>query len=266
MIVALLSDPFLRATVREAALPDEDVFWSPDDVRSALDRGYPRLGVYSTEDSHPVGDPQTAVPAEIPLLALTEETLRTWESARRSTGFAVSRVDDHGRRLRRLMQATADPPPWVEATFRDLTRASGTGLPGSLRGFGRRILEFPARYPDLHAMAELTGLSRGALKGRFRRRDLPSPYTYLRWFRVISASHVLSDSETTTEEAAFRVGLHSSGNFCRYVQDVSGLAPSRLRESGGRTRLLAVFVRKCLREEQLEGWKSLEGLFLEGVA
>lgn len=266
MIVALLSDPFLRATVQKGALPDEDVFWTPDDVRLALEQGYPRLGIHASEDPHPLGDPRRIVPGEVPLVALTRPTLRAWESARRSDGFAVSRIDDHGRRLRGLMQAKGASLPWVERIFRDLGRAAGVGLPRPLRGFGRRILELPAGYEDLHAMADLTGLTRGALKARFRRRDLPSPYTYLRWFRVLAASHVLSDPDTTTEEAAFRLGLHSSGNFCRFVQEVSGLAPSEIRDSVGRTRLIAAFVRECLTKEQVEGWKSLDDLFLAGAA
>lgn len=266
MIVALLTDPFLRATVRKASLPDEDAFWTPADVRLALEQGYPRLGVYSSEDSYPLGDPRRVVPAHVPLLGLTRPTLKAWESARRSEGFTVSRIDDHGRRLRGLMQTTAASLPWVDSIFRDLARAGGVGVPPALRGFGRRILEFPARYQDLHAISDLTGLTRGALKARFRRRDLPSPYTYLRWFRVLASSHVLSDPETTTEEAAFRVGLHSSGNFCRYIQDVTDLAPSQIRDPVGRARLVAAFVRECLTKEHAAGWASLDDLFLEGAA
>ena len=266
MIVAFLSDPLLRATVRRASLPDEDVFWSPEMVRLALERGYPRLGVYASEDSHPLGDPRRIVPRDVPLVGMTRATLRTWEAARRAEGFTESRVDDHGRRLRSLVDGTAASVPWVESLFRDLTRAAGVGVPPALRGFGRRVLELPARYEDLHAMADLTGLSRGALKARFRRRDLPSPYTYLRWFRVFAASHVLSDPETTTEEAAFRIGLHSSGNFCRYVQDVTGLASSRIRDSLGRARLVAAFVGECLSREHADAWTTLDDLFLRGVA
>lgn len=266
MIVALLTDPFLRATVREAADRDEDVFWSPKEVRAALDRGYPRLAVHAAGDAHPLGDPRRLVPTEIPLVAITEATLRAWETARRSEGFSVSRTEDHGRRLRDLMADLPPGQPWVDEFFRDLSRAAGSGLPRALRGFGRRVLEHPARYQDLHAVAELTGLTRGALKARFRRREMPSPYTYLRWFRVFAASHVLSNPEVTTEEAAHRLGLHSSGNFCRYVQEVSGLAPSGIRDPVGRARLLVRFVGECLSREDAEGWASLDDIFLEGAA
>lgn len=267
MIVALLNDPLLRATVRRAALPDEDVFWSREDVAEALERGFPRLAVHAPEDRRPVGRRVKRLPPELPVLALTRPTLRAWESARRNQGFAVSRVDDHAKRLRQLMRATAGPLPWVEGLFRDLVRAGGRPLPPALRGMGRRVLEFPARYRDLGDVARVAGLSRGALKARFRRRDLPSPFTYLRWFRVLAVAHVLADPEVSTEEAAHRTGLRSSGNLCRYVEGVAGVSPSDLRDGGGRPRLVAGFARECLHGVPLEeGWGSLEELFLVDAA
>lgn len=266
MILALLTDPFLRAVVRRAALPDEDVFWNPDELQEAARRGFPRLAVGARHDNHPLGDPEQALEVTIPLLVIGPSTLQSWRDAHRLVGFAVRRVDDHGRRLRVLMTRTAGSNHWVNDLFRDLTSAAGRPLPEALRGLGRRILEFPSRYPDLHPVADLSGISRGALKARFRRRDLPSPYTYVRWFRVLAAVHLLADGELTTEEAAYRVGLHSSGNFCRYVQDVSGSPPSELRDPMARIRGLTRFVEECLGPTELEGWKSLDDLFLEDVA
>ncbi|NIP60348.1 MAG: helix-turn-helix domain-containing protein [Gemmatimonadetes bacterium] len=264
MIVTPLSDPFLRRAVRRAALPDEDVIWRAEEIREALARGFPRLLVYAPGDTHPLADPHTLDDLRLPTLALTGSTLRVWEQERRATGFAVSKVDDHAARLRSLIQETAGPLPWVEGVFRDLVRASGRGIPPVLRGLGRRILEFPSRYDDLHALAELTGISRAALKARFRRRDLPSPYTYLRWFRVLAAGHLL-DQGKTTATVAHRVGLHSSGNLCRYVQDVSGMSPNELRGPQGRARSLAMFTSRCLGPRRLEAWETLEDLFLRDV-
>lgn len=268
MILAFVTDPFLRAVVRRAALPDEDVYWTPADVQEAVRRGFPRLGVRALHDPHPLGDPRKVIGTSVPLLTLAPATLEAWRDSHRLVGFAVRRVDDHGRRLRSLMADAAGSGSgrWVNALFRDLTAAAGRSLPGSLRGMGRRILEFPSRYTDLHAMAELSGISRGALKARFRRRGLPSPYTYLRWFRVLAAVHVLEDGEPTTEEAAYRVGLHSSGNFCRYVQEVSGCTPTELRQPVARIRTLTGFVEECLGPSELEAWEGLHDLFLADVA
>lgn len=266
MILAFLSDPFLRAVVRRAALPDEDVFWTSDDVQEAVRRGFPRLGVAVRGDGRPPGVSEDVVDPSVPLLVLVPSILQAWRDSHRMVGFAVRRVDDHGRRLRGLMEEASGGEHWVNALFRDLSSASGRPLPGALRGLGRRVLEFPSRYSDLHPVAELSGISRGALKARFRRRDLPSPYTYLRWFRVLGAVHVLGDESVTTEEAAYRVGLHSSGNLCRYLQEVSGLPPSDLRGPVGRIRAVTRFAEECLGPTELEAWESLEELFLVGVA
>lgn len=266
MILAPLSDPFLQATVRRAALPDEDVFWEDDDVLEAIDRGFPRLLVHAPGDDHPLERRVDRLRPDLPRLTITEPALRAWEAARRNQGFAVSRVDDHGARLRQLIGSTAGGLPWVESVFRDLVRVDGRRLPPAFRGLGRRVMEFPGRYDDLGAVARLTGLSRGALKARFRRRDLPSPYTYLRWFRVLALAHVLRDPDVSTEEAARRVGLHSSGNLCRYVDVLTGMSARDLRGSDARIRLVAAFAEACIRDVDLEGWGSLEDLFLSRAA
>lgn len=266
MILAFVNDPFLRTVVRRAALPDEDVFWSSDDILEAVHRGFPRLAVTVDGDPHPLGDPVELTGEGLPLLRVGERTLRSWRDAHRMVGFAVRRVDDHGRRLRSLLARSAGSVQWVNGTFRDLSSAAGRSLPNSFRGMGRRVLEFPSRYRDLRSLAQLSGISRGALKARFRRRDLPSPYTYLRWFRVLASVHILENEEVTTEEAAHRVGLHSSGNFCRYVLEVSGFAPSELRTWVPRMQTLTRFVEECVRPDQLDGWEALEELFLERAA
>lgn len=266
MILAFLTDPFLRTVVRRAALPDEDVFWSAEEILEAARRGFPRLAVVSEGDPHPLGDPEQLTEGAVPLLRIGEGTLESWRDAHRRVGFAVRRVDDHGRRLRRLMAQAAGSVEWVNRLFRDLSSAAGRSLPGPFRGMGRRVLEHPSGYRDLRSLARLSGISRGALKARFRRRDLPSPYTYLRWFRVLSSLHVLEKEGLTTEEAAHRVGLHSSGNFCRYVLEVSGFSPREIRSWVPRMQVLTRFLEECVQPTQLEGWAALEELFLEKAA
>lgn len=266
MILAPVTDPFLRSTVRRAAYPDEDVFWRPGDVLEAVRLGFPRLGICTRGWEGGDDDAEELLGEDLPLLAVTPATVGAWDRERESVGFAVRRVDDHARRLRSLMNEAAGSPGWVDAVFRDLGRMAGARVPRGLRGFGRRVLEFPSRYGDLHDVSRLSGITRGALKGRFRRRDLPSPAVYLRWFRVVAATHILSDPETTTEEAAFRLGLHSSGNLCRFVQDVSGLTPTEVRSPEGRIRVLTGFVKECLGRSEMERWDDLAGLFVRGIA
>jgi AraC-like DNA-binding protein len=136
----------------------------------------------------------------------------------------------------------------------------------NLRGFSRRILEFPIRYASLAAVGEAFGISTGALKARFRRRGLPSPSHYLRWFRLLAAARVLSDPRETTLSASYRLGFESDGNFCRWIRANSGMTPSSLRDWNGRLLLLVRLAESCLPNGALDAWESFGELFLREVA
>jgi AraC-like DNA-binding protein len=266
MILAPISDSRLRATVRRAALPEEDVLFLMEDVQEAMQFAFPRLFMYQTDDLEWIRRAVSSLDPGIPVLALTQPALNRWESAWRVEGLAVRRIDDSALRLRSLIQKAAGSSPWVEGIFADLTQRLGHGLPGELRGFCRRVLEFPSRYSSLSHLSEVVGLSSGALKARFRRRGLPSPSKYLRWFRLAAAARVLADPEETILSASLRMGFNSDGNFCRWVNATSGLSPTALRARGGRMLLLLGMAEECFPEGSLERWGSLGGLFLRDVA
>lgn len=266
MITALLSDPFLRAAVRRAALPEEDVFWESGLVSAALEHGSPRLLIHVPEERHPLLRSVERVSPGTPVLSLTRATLKGWEASRRARGVLVGRVEDTAGRLRVEIRRTAAPTPAVDGTFRALTRASGRPLPPAFRGMARRVLEFPGRYTDLRDLARLSDVSRGALKARFRRRGLPSPYTYLRWLRVLAVADALADPDETTATVAFRLGFTHGGNLCRFVQNTARMSASRLRTSSGRAAVLTSLARELLRSELVEGWEDLDELFLRRVA
>lgn len=252
--------------VRRAALPEEDVFHGLEDVREGLRFGYPRLFICEARHQRNLIARLSLQSAELPVLVISEPKLREWESAWEVDGLAVSPLDDSALRLRRLMEKTARGPNWVESLFSDLTSTLGHGLPPELRGFARRILELPCRYASLASLGEAFGLSAGALKARFRRRDLPSPSRYLRWFRLLAVAQILRDPEETTLKASFRMGFASDGNFCRWVRATSGLTPSALRDWNGRLLLLIRMADDCFPPGSLRRWESLEGLFLRQVA
>jgi AraC-like DNA-binding protein len=192
--------------------------------------------------------------------------VRGWEAAWEADGLAVDRVDDSALRLRRLIEKTTNGTGWVEGIFSDLVHTVGRGLPSELRGFARRVLEFPVRYSSLTALGEAVDLTAGALKARFRRRGLPSPYKYLRWFRLLAAARALEDPRETILTTSFRLGFSSDGNFCRWVQATSGYNPSDLRDWNIRLLLLIRMAEECLPNGVLARWESLEGLFLREVA
>lgn len=266
MILAPVRDRILRPAVRRAALPEEDVFHRSADVRQALLLGYPRLLICRSEDLPAARHDLSLSDVDIPTLAVSGPTLRSWEAAWDVQGLAVSRIDDSALRLRHLISRTSIKVDWVEGIFSDLTHTVGRGLPPELRGLSRRIMEFPIRYSSLALLGKAFGLTPGALKARFRRRDLPSPSRYLRWFRLLAAARVLSDPEETTLSASFRLGFASDGNFCRWVRATSGLTPSCLREWNGRLLLLTRLAEECLQVGSLERWESFEGLFRRQVA
>ena len=131
----------------------------------------------------------------------------------------AGRVDWLGDRLRGVVERSAGEVSWVDRALSDLSRAAGTQLPPVLRGFARRVMEFPSRYDDLHPLAETCGLSRGALKARFRRRGLPSPYAYLRWFRLMAVAYALSDRSLTFLEQGRQYALVSDDNVLLGIGD-----------------------------------------------
>jgi len=266
MIVAPIQDGTLQRIVRRAALPEEDVFHRLDEVDEALRFGYPRLLVCEARNQERLEVQLSLERYGLPVLAMREPLLRSWAAAWESHGLAVTRIDDSALRLRYLITRTADEADWVEGVFSDLSHTLGRKLPAELRGFARRIMEFPIRYASQALLGEAFGLSGGALKARFRRRELPSPSQYLRWFRVLAAAKILSDPQETTLTASFRLGFASDGNFCRWVRDTSGLMPSDLRNWNGRLLLLIRMAEECLPDGALEKWASFEGLFLRQVA
>jgi AraC-like DNA-binding protein len=266
MILAPIEDRKLRQVVRRAALPEEDVLHRMADVAWALDFGYPRLLACRSEDQRRLRGSLDLSRLRLPVLAIRGATRWGRAEGRSADGFAILPVDEASVRLRNLMEDTADSPVWVEALFADLVRMVGRPLPPELRGLSRRVLEFPAYYASLNVVAERFGLTSGALKARFRRRDLPSPSRYLRWCRLLAAAHILSDPEETVLSASFRMGFASDGNFCRWITAGSGLNPSGLRGWDGRLFLLVRFAEECLSDAALEQWMGLRGLFLRDVA
>jgi len=255
MIVVHVNDPTLRKAACRAAHPEEDVI---TDLRAGLDAielGYPRLVIKGHDARLP------AVRPAAPVLEVDGATLRRWEAERRSNDLPPTRLDFATQRLRALIESTALERTWVDGALADLARAAGTQLPGPLRSFARRILEFPVHYTTLHAVSDVCGLSRGALKARFRRRALDSPYTYQRWFRIMAVANLLSDRKITVAVAARRMGFTSDGNLCRMMATVCGMTPTELRTVHGWNRLLISFAWLHLTPEALEAWSDLE-LFL----
>lgn len=259
MVLGMLADPVLRASLTRAVSLEEDVFTDRDVVVEAVHHGFPRLMVHDGASRREL---ERLCPGDhVRVLGVSEEDVAMWDAVRRGSAILRSREDFATDRLQALLLTERPRPTWVDHVLRDLSRAAGAPLPLPFRAFARRVMEFPGGYHDLHALQDATGLSRGALKARFRRRELESPSLYLRWFRAMAAAHVLGDETVTTLQASHRLGYTSDGNFCRALTTTTGLTPTELRSAKGRGRLVVRFAAKYLRRASLEGWSELESLF-----
>lgn len=260
MIVSLVSDPALQQAVRNAAHPEEEVVTHPALVAEALQLGYPRLLVRTGDFSN------SPAPRGVPVLDLDDLLLRRWEATRRAEELLVPRLDYLTRRLEVLVERPSVSGTWADAALAELDKAAGAPLPFPLRAFGRHVLEFPSRHTTLHGLAECCGLTRGALKARFRRRGLASPYRYLRWFRVMAVAEVLSDRRVTVARAAHRLGFTSAGNLCRACEGLAETTPTELRTVHGWRRLVVRFAWTHLTPEALQAWSTMTDLFGRRVA
>ena len=254
MIVVQAVEPVLRRAALRAASPEEDVVAGAL-MHEALEFGFPRLMIRGPE---PGG---RTVPAGIPVLDLDARILRVWESERRAMELPPTRTDHLVSRLSAKIAERAVQQQAADRTLGELSRAAGARLPLPLRTFARRIMEFPWRYRSLHALADACGTSRGALKARFRRRGLPTPSTYLRWYRVLAVATHLSDRSITVASAAHRLGFTSDGNLCRMLWSVTGMTPTEARTVNAWRRLVLTHAWQHLSPDALEAWAQLDDLF-----
>ena len=261
MILGLFADPVLRASLWRAASPEEDVIVDAEAVREALHHGFPRLIIHDAENRRTVERLLDGHTGGVTVVSLADDVVTGWDLDRRRAPILRSREDFATERLNLFLRTERPRPNWVDHTLRDLSRAAGTQLPPVLKGFARRVMEFPGRYADLHAFCDTTGLSRGALKARFRRRGLQSPSIYLRWFRTMAAAQVLRDPAITTLQASHRLGFTTDGNFCRAITTTTGLTPTELRSDQGWQRLMVVFSMRYLNPDAVDAWSLLDPLF-----
>lgn len=255
MIVVQASDTRLRRAVLRAAHPEEDVILDPRHVADALEKGFPRLVVRDAVREWP------PIPDEVRILDVGPAVLERWESERKSVELPPTRLDHLTNRISAAIERTAEDRTWVDSALAELSRAAGRRLPPTLRAFGRRVMEYPSHYTLLRPLADTCSTTRGALKALFRRRDLSTPSTYLRWFRLMAVGHVLSDRDVTVAEAASRLGFTSDGNLCRMMWGVCEMTPTELRTLKGWNQLLITFAWTHLSADHLEAWSTLEDLF-----
>ena len=263
MILAPVKDPSLLRAVRRASLPVEDVFVESEDIRRALLAGSPRLSILEPELDDALARLIRRAGPKLPILEIAPYDLRNLR--RSTTSVATRQIDVDPLRLRRMIEQVARPMSWVERILRDLGQVAGRPLPLEHRALARRVLEFPSRYALTEEVAGTAGLTPGAMKARFRRRGLPSPFAYTIRLRALCACEFLSRQEMTTTSVAYHMGYSSSGNFCRAFLKLTGLKPSVGGTVKGRLVVTTSFGAELLRAEQLDKWDGLGALFVRAA-
>jgi AraC-like DNA-binding protein len=100
------------------------------------------------------------------------------------------------------------------------------------------IVKAAIRYLEQHCcdsprIADLTkhlGYSRARVFELFKAGTGMTPNDYLLRLRIRKASELLSDSETSITDIAFRTGFSSSQNFSKVFKKYTGMMPSRYRD------------------------------------
>ncbi len=110
MIVALLSDPYVRTVVRHAARPDKDVVFDPVLATSALEWGVPRLLIRSGVRARPF----TGIRSDLPILTLDRALMRGWEVDRLGREVQAPRLEYLTTRLRNVIDKNDHGVSWVD--------------------------------------------------------------------------------------------------------------------------------------------------------
>jgi AraC-like DNA-binding protein len=89
----------------------------------------------------------------------------------------------------------------------------------------------PARAWTVAALAAEAGLSRAPFARRFTELVGRPPLTYLTWWRMLTASRLLRDSDAPLNVVAAQVGYTSEFAFAHAFKRAYGTAPGRYRRS-----------------------------------
>ncbi|MEV7807835.1 helix-turn-helix transcriptional regulator [Microbispora sp. NPDC088329] len=84
----------------------------------------------------------------------------------------------------------------------------------------------------MQSLGRRAGLSRAAFSRRFAQFVGQPPLTYVTWWRLNTAAHMLRDSDAPLSEIAGAVGYGSEFVFANAFRREYGMAPGRYRRLG----------------------------------
>lgn len=153
-------------------------------------------------------------------------------------GVILSREERSHRRIRNAVGL---------ALSASLASRIGERLDGTVPPLGVRCVEWAVKHavecPQVRDLAAEVRMSPRALARELRSLGLPSPRQLLLWGRLVQATRMLDDPETTVEDAAFALGYATGASLGRAIKEQTGLSPTELSRAGGADSVVDAFVR-----------------------
>ena len=107
--------------------------------------------------------------------------------------------------------------------------ARGGLAPGALRRVREHIHSQLAEKIDLHALAQIAGLSDCHFARAFKQSIGLPPHRYLMQYRVAAAEELIKETDRALADIALDVGFSDQSHFTRKFADITGETPSAFR-------------------------------------
>jgi AraC-like DNA-binding protein len=153
------------------------------------------------------------------------------------SALALRGVDDVGVMLEHVL---------VEAERDCVSREVARALTGRVPALVRDAIEYGIRHarelPNVARLADALHLPRRTLGHRLLRAGAPPAAALISWSRLFLAAELLVGDGRPVEQAALTLGFTSGSALRGMLRRYAGVTPRQLRENGGLTHLIALFL------------------------
>lgn len=153
------------------------------------------------------------------------------------SALALRGVDDVGVMLEHVL---------VEAESDCVSDQVGRALAGRVPALVREAVDYCIRHardlPDVAQLAAALHLPRRTLGHRLLRAGVPGAAALISWSRLFLAAELLVDDGRSVEQAALTLGFASGSALRGMLHRYAGITPRQLRDNGGLTHLIALFL------------------------
>ncbi|MCY7378737.1 MAG: helix-turn-helix domain-containing protein [Gemmatimonadaceae bacterium] len=153
------------------------------------------------------------------------------------SALALRGVDDIGAMLDQLLVEAE-----TDCVSDEVARALGGRVPRLVHDALDYCIRQARELPDVARLAESLHLPRRTLGHRLQRAGVPSAAALISWSRLFLAAKLLVDDARPVEQAAHALGFASGSALRGMLRRYAGVTPRELREDGGLTYLVELFV------------------------